>query len=278
MTALADFAEYLAKYTNPNIPIPFYKTGAISNGGNGRWVDSWLLNSLPGAAITTAAAPTNATVGALPFVNPGAEQLFVLGVDGSAAAAPSDRPGTGMLWLCDRLSHQGGLSGTVTTVDVTTNLPTAALTRYTDGAGVMLGISIYTVIGTTATTISCKYTNEAGTGGRVSPLRTIGATNEREASRFLPIPLAAGDTGVRSVESSTLTATTGTAGAFGYTLYKPLVAFAYDALGGPVDINLLSGGMSNIGEVLDDACLFWLHRGVYPSEQRFPAMLRLASR
>jgi hypothetical protein len=159
--------------------------------------------------------------------------------------------------LADRLSHQGGLSGTVTTAQ-TTNLPTAALTRYTTGVGVIAALDVYTQIGTTATTVNASYTNQDGTAAVASQATPFGATGFREASRSIILPLAQGDTGVRSVESVTVLATTGTAGNFGVTLYRPLLLFPIGGLNQWYDINPLLGGGSNMPEVLDDACLYWL--------------------
>lgn len=249
MAAIADLADYLSRLHAPRELLTHSKvsTAAVA----GRFNDMWAVASLVGTAPTTAAVPTNATAGSMLQQNGGTEQLLALG--GTLGMTSG-----GTAILCDRLSHQGGLSGTVTGA-VTTNLATAALTRYTTGAGVHLGISIYGQVGTTNTTITCTYTNQAGTGSRVSPLRSFGGTAFREAGRFLPIPLQNGDTGVRSVENSTMTASTTTAGAFGYTLYKPLMAFTVDRPSSVVAFNLVDGGMSGgFPEIVDNACLFWL--------------------
>lgn len=126
-----------------------------------------------------------------------------------------------MYIVYDRLSHQGGISGTVTT-EQTTNLPTAALTRYTSGVGVMAMLEIYATIGSTATTYSLRYTNQAGVANRNSPLQTVGGSSDRGIGLSFFTPLQVGDTGVRSVEGITLSATTGTAGDMGITLWRPL--------------------------------------------------------
>lgn len=169
-----------------------------------------------GAVPTTAAAPDRTTLGTIQQPNAGAgnEQflsLFHLQAQNRSA-----------ILIADRLSHQGGLSAIVTTAQ-TTNLPTAALTRYTTGEGVFAAVEIYTIIGTTATTITMSYTNSAGTSGRTSQPVVFGGTNRREVSKLIPMSLQSGDTGVRAVASVTVLATTGTAGAFGVTLYKPLL-------------------------------------------------------
>jgi hypothetical protein len=158
--------------------------------------------------------------------------------------------------MIDLLNVSGGLSGTVTT-EQTTNLPTAALTRYTGGDGVFIGIVIYATVGTTATTISVKYTNQAGTANRASTVTSFGATGFREVGRLILIPLQAGDTGVRSVEGVTLTATTGTAGNLGVCLFKPLMTFSLDSTTGTMPIDAVSSGgmIGSMAEFDDDACL-----------------------
>jgi hypothetical protein len=159
----------------------------------------------------------------------------------------------------DLLNVSGGLSGTVTT-EQTTNLPTAALTRYTGGDGVFIGIIIYTIVGTTATTISVRYTNQAGTANRVSTITSFGGTGFRDAGRLIQVPLQAGDTGVRSVEGVTLTATTGTAGNFGVCLFKPLMGFSLESTTGAMPLDAVSSGgmIGSMAEFDDDACLNFL--------------------
>lgn len=214
----------------------------------GRPFDLWVPAVPAGTAPTTAAVPTNATTGSLGQQNPSSGQLSIIGARFSAL-------NPGHYLICDRLSHQGGLSGTTAGAQ-TTNLPTSALTRYTSGDGVMIGLSIYTLIGTTATTVTCSYTNQAGTAGRTAPTVAMGGTGFREANRMILLPLQSGDTGVRAVASVSLTATTGTAGAFGVTLFKPLFTICVP------DSVLSAGGyitgstFGGIPTIVDNACLF----------------------
>jgi hypothetical protein len=164
-------------------------------------------------------------------------------------------PGTYI--ICDRLAHSGGLSGTTTGAQ-TTNLPTPTLTRHTSGVGVMIGLTIYTAIGNTATTVSATYTNQGGTGSRVTPLVQIGATGFNATNRMIVLPLQSGDSGVRDVANVTLTATTGTAGNFGVTLFKPLYAICVDASSGVLSAaGFITGNTcGGIAKIEDDACLF----------------------
>jgi hypothetical protein len=161
--------------------------------------------------------------------------------------------------LADMLSHQGGLSGILPTPQ-TTNLPTAALTRSTSGVGVMAAVEIYTAIGTTQTTATVSYTNQAGTSGRTSQPFLIGGTGYREAGKMIPIMPQDGDTGFRSIESITLLASTLTAGNFGITLFKPIhynhpVAAGLEQYGTNTFNNLVGGGMQ-FEVVPTNACLF----------------------
>ena len=248
MTAISTWTEYVALAKDPRLKMGISKSGG--SGIAGRMFSCWPLGGGDnGAAPTTAVVPTKDTAGAQPnFSNSSFEQFLT-------RARPTETNRNGHI-LCDRLSHQGGLSGT-TTGEQTTNLPTATLTRYTDGVGVMIGIEIYTVIGTTSTNVVARYTNQAGTGSRTTQAVSIGNTGFREGNRLILLPLQDGDYGVQSVEGVTLAASTGTAGNFGVTLFRPLFPLGYcDAaipyvLDGPLGCGMLP-------KVVNDACLFWI--------------------
>ncbi len=66
-----------------------------------------------------------------------------------------------------------------------------------------------------------NYTNQAGTTGRISTAVAIGGSNNREATRVIMLPLQGADTGVRAVESVTLSGSTATAGEFGVIIARP---------------------------------------------------------
>jgi len=121
--------------------------------------------------------------------------------------------------LVDRLVQQGGLVGNITTSQ-TTNLPTTALpTRATGGDGVWMALQIYSTAGSTDTIVTTTYTNQAGTGSRTS---THYYYDTPIGNALHILQLQDGDTGVRSVESVQLSASTGSAGNWGILLFKPL--------------------------------------------------------
>lgn len=250
--ALADFDAYV-NALQLNRAADFFAASITASVGRSMAMWGFLL---PTPAAPTASVALDKTaaqsIGPIPGATSG--KLQILGGRFNTTGVPS-----GAVVAIDLLNVSGGLSGTVTT-EQTTNLPTAALTRHTGGDGVMIGLVIYTAVGTTGTTISVRYTNQAGTPNRVSTVTSFGGTGFREAARLIQIPLAAGDTGVRSVQGVTLTATTGTAGNFGVCLFKPLTTFSLDSTTGTMPIDAVSSGgmIGSMAEFDDDACLTFM--------------------
>lgn len=258
MTALTNLSDVVNRLTGGNSGTPQHRfafldgriqaaaaTAPVAN----RWTSLWSYNQSDGANGATpgaAAVPNRSTIGAMPIVNPaGGRQQWLLGVE----AALSQNC---VVMLYDRLLHQGGLSGTVTTAQTVGG----TLTRYTstESVGNEIWVEIYTAIGGTATTITASYTNQAGTAGRTTRAAAIGGTGNNEAQRMLVLQLQDGDTGVQSVQTVTLAATTGTAGSFGVTIVRPLV-IAGCASAGSVTIRDLVAGLPAVAEIKTDACL-----------------------
>lgn len=259
MTALTSLSDLINKATGGNAGLPenlwFHKQARVAGAAAtapiaGRHASLWQYDGQPGAGVapTTAAIPGQATAGGLKQVNPQAgKEKFCY-----SSWATGLVPGT--LILYDRLFHQGNLSGTVTTPqNVQTSTPTPALTRYTNGNGNMAFAEIYTQIGTTATTISMTYTNENGTSSS-SPAVVFGSTGFREATRAVLLPLASGTVGIQAVQTVTVTATTGTAGAFGITIAHPLAYIGIGQAGG-AGWRDFTTGLPGIPAILSDACL-----------------------
>ena len=209
------------------VQVPFHKHPFVAGLTPGTLVAGriwslWMWDGQPGAATaapTTAVTVNNATAGSLQQGTPGGGvDLFLAGFVASAHVA-------GTLVVYDRLAQQGGLSATTTGAQ-TTNLPTAALSRYTSGVGVEAWLEIYTAIGTTATTVKASYTNTVPASGQTTPQGTNGPTFGSAgfdgAQQILPLGLQSGDLGVKAVASVTITASTLTAGNFGVTLAYPL--------------------------------------------------------
>lgn len=247
--ALTDFDEYITKLRE-NRAADFQMSGSATRGG--RTFGAFDL-FLPAPGIVTSSVALNKdsaqSIGPIPDINTGSLQLLGARLNSSGASGI-------VVILVDLLNISAGLNGTVTTAQ-TTNLPTAALTRYTSGEGVMAAIFIESLIGTTLTTFTVSYTNQAGTSGRTSTANQIGGTNFREAGVIINIPLEGSDTGIRSVESVTLAGTTGTIGSFGICLYKPLAMLSMESFTGvsPLDMVSTGGVIGQFAEINPNACL-----------------------
>lgn len=249
MGALADFDAYITAST-ANRSADFQLSGAT--GRAARLSALWRV-FLPAPATPTTSvaldAASDLAIGPLPTVDTG--RLTLLG----ARVNPGGAAGVCVI-VADILNHSGGLSGTSTSAQ-TTNLPTAALTRHTSGEGVMAGLVVYTAIGSTATTVTASYTNTTPTSGRTTTATTIGSTVANSIGALIPLPLQAGDTGVTSVESVTLAATTGTAGNFGVVLFKPLAMIALNDQQGARVVDAVSSGgfVGALAQAEPGACL-----------------------
>lgn len=241
--ALSDYAAYRA--ARPYTTVLFGKNNL--NTIDGRCYSRWVSNPLGGVAGTTPVALDATSVGALKG-NP-------INLDTWVKVVTCASHGAGTVVVCDRLCHQGGLDGTVVSTQ-TTNFPTATLPRYTDGVGVMAAVEVITAIGTTATTYSISYTNSSGTSGRTSPLQTIGGASDRGVQLFVLTPLQIGDIGIRSVESLTLTGTTGTAGNMGVTLFKPLFSIPMYPLARSSRLDAVRHLGAMFERIPANACLF----------------------
>jgi hypothetical protein len=163
---------------------PFYATGmpgaaAVPSPGLG------------GAALTTYA-------GQIPFTNPGAGNSYLFRCSAASTAA-------GTLLLCDRLWHNSGLVVLTTTAQTINSVAWPARDRdgSTNGESVLFGIEFSTT-GTAAaiTNTVASYTDSSNNAGATATIASVPATPL--AGTFVPFQLAAGDTGVRSIQSVTL--------------------------------------------------------------------------
>lgn len=208
--ALTSFDQYLQKLRDTLPDSLHNQAGLYTHYG------TWMATAGV-AAPTTSVALTKATTGAqLPGIPDTGDQFMQVTTIGHQT---STGVAMGLPMITDRLVHSGGLVANITT-EQTTNLPTAALPRYTDGIGVMLALDVYTATGATATTVTARYTNQDGTAGRVTNV-VVWPAGALAGRRYI-LPLQNGDTGVRSVEGVTFAGNTNLAGNVGVTLFKPL--------------------------------------------------------
>ena len=214
---------------------------SIASTAAGQYHSLWRATGQPGqGAIPTAAANCNqSTTGCLTFSQqtaPANSYLAYLEATSSNSAMT--------LEVHDRLMHMGGLNGTLTTAQ-TVGLDFNGVTadnmaerigdaNYSD---IQWWLEWYTDTGATVVTATVAVTYSDGTTGN---LTGVSLATTRRASFMQPlnglIPAGVAGKFIRSVNTVTLSATTGTAGNFGVTatrlrgtLFIPIANAKYSA-------------------------------------------------
>ena len=199
---------------------------SISNAAAGQFHSLWRATGQPGQAAIPAAAAVcnNALTGALNF----AQQTSPATTYGTWANAMCSNNAT-TLEIHDRLMHMGGLSGTSTgsqtvNLDLNANLASNNLDARKGDANfsdVQWWMEWYTDTGSTAVTATVGVTYNDGTTGTLS----VALAATRRASLMIPlngfIPAAAAGKYIRDIDTVQLSATTGSAGNFGFTATRP---------------------------------------------------------
>lgn len=220
-------------------PIGFYKASQVAEGA-GTFHSLWKAAGYPAAGANPPAfsagsgyIPTEATQGAMPLVDPAAAGY--LARFGAAGAT------VGTLILYDRIWACSGFGTVVTTAQNITTPGTVDRDANDGSLGdrVELWLEVYTAPGATGATWTVSYTNESGTAGRSSAYTH--PANAESIGQMIPMPLQAGDKGVRAVASFTASVSSGTAGDIGITLLRRIA-----------EIPLV---IANVGQVLDGVAL-----------------------
>lgn len=164
------------------------------------------------------------------------------------------------------------ITTTTTTGSQTLNNSVSFPTRHVSGAGLRAYVvsspgSATTAMGAGTPSISMTYTNSAGVSGRTTPTTLpIGTTAAPKgnivysgtgAGKYGPfMPLAAGDSGIQSVQSFSLSATY-TSGTLNLVICKPLLTLPMTTVGVASERDLLNQ-IPSLPRVYDGAVLGWL--------------------
>ena len=209
-------------------------------------------------------ALTDATTNATGIQHGGAVGGFKVLLNAAAQTAAATTAPC-VLMLVDLLGFYPVTSVTTTGAQTLNN--TVTLPRYTDGAGVQAFITPSTVMGAATPSISIGYTNSASTAGRATPATLpIGNTaapvtqivySGTGAGKFGPfMPLQAGDAGIKSVQSISLSASY-VSGVLNLVLCRPLLTLPITTLGVTAERDLINQ-LNSGPRVYDGACLAWL--------------------
>lgn len=267
------FDDLIQKTTGGNIiRTDFNKiTGAVAYAA-GRWYDFSMLNGFPianawaGTALNWRGCDESTGNGTQIFGLPHGGNVAALtkhllnmsAISAVATAVP------GQLMLVDMQGYYPGINMNLATAQTLTGTPTL---RYTNGVGVRAFLVPTVATGATAHNLSMSYTNQAGTSGRALPVTvacTASATpghithSGTAANNYGPfLPMAAGDTGIQSVQSVTLSAAS-LAGTAALVLAKPLVSIPLAVAGLASERDLINQ-LPSLPQIKDGACLTWLY-------------------
>jgi hypothetical protein len=182
-----------------------------------------------GLVVVTGGPTPTANTGCIPFDNPvDSGKTLYLG----QAHFQCRQPGT--LMIFDRIANWNTINtGSNTTTGLT--VPASPDPRwYNGGVGVECWFETHVNNGTSRT-LTLNYTNSAGVAARTSQTLTVPASEG--ASPMYRIGLAAGDRGIRSIQSATIAAT-GNAN-FAITLLKQIAVLPVSAGGNLYDFSQL---------------------------------------
>lgn len=233
----------------------------------GRWYDLSPLNGTP-IANTWSGTALNAQVpseaSGFSMYHGGNVSTLVKNVlnMGAVSVVATAVPGT--LMLVDMCLYYPGINMNLATAQTLVN--TSTLTRYTNGEGLRPYLVVTATTGATAHNVAMSYTNQAGTAGRTLPV-TVACTASAivphithsgvAASNYGPfLPLASGDQGVRSVQTVTISAASGS-GTAALVLAKPLATIPITTAGVYAERDMLNQ-LPSLPVVQDGACLTWL--------------------
>jgi hypothetical protein len=177
-----------------------------------------------------------------------------------------------VLMLVDLLGFYPITTTTLTTSQTLNNTVTQPLRDRTgtgNGVGVQAILVPSTVMGAGTPTVTLTYTNAAGTASRTTPtlpsLPIINTTapvtqvaySGTGSGKYGPfIPLANGDTGIRSVQSIQFSATH-TSGVHNLIMCRPLLTMPITTLGVACERDLLNQ-VPSLPRVYNGACLAWM--------------------
>jgi hypothetical protein len=221
----------------------------------------WTAGGTPAAGTfgtaLTGRIMTDADLGAVTYTNSaGGRTMHLLSLMGISAVA------VGTMILYDRLAEYP-FNGTVTSGTFASG---GVLAHGRDAGGLSDGIGVtwflenISAAATAAVTFTPTYTNEAGTGSRTAAGTTLATTANTwrlaNPANFPWWTMAAGDRGIRSVQSYTSSATM-TSTAMNLVLARPLIWLPVVAASSAIERDCVMQ-IPAMPRLYDNSCLAWL--------------------
>lgn len=198
----------------------------------------------PGAAAQPAPGMAGAALtsygGQIPFTNPVSGNSYLARFAASSLIA-------GCLLLVDRLWHNSGIAVTTTTAQTINSVawPARDKNGTINGNGVLVGIEVYTATtnASAVTNTTMSYTNPADESPKTATIPSFPATGV--AGTFVPFLLAAGDVGVKSIQTITLGTSYG-GGAIHLVAYRVLARLELPLINTGNALDPITGGFPRL--------------------------------
>ncbi len=224
-----------------------------------------LLNKLVVGAQGQLATPTakgssgaiqnnTAAAGVIPYTDPSAQKYIAM-LNLTMATA-------GIVYVYDRVYAASGFSGTVSPSAQTITTPPNVSRPDSVGTGNQIFLESNSPVGSTASNVTVSY---VGTDGNTytTVSEAIIASFPAGRVQHLRLQAGAGNIGVKSITSVTLSASTLTAGDFSVAIYRPLGIISTVMLANGASIqNFAALGLPIVGT---DAQVVFVHQGTTTS-------------
>jgi len=214
------------------------------------WYTLWTASGNPIAGNNpsglTGSSCTSSTVGAIGYTNTTGSNTMNLLSFGVGGATQN------IITLYDRLWHVGGIN--LNSATTQTIIGSTAPSRYTGGVGNSFFVEITTAAGSTARNMNISYTNQSGTPGQTA---TVSIPASAVANTIFYGTLAAGDTGVQSIQSVTMSSTMGS-GVANLVLYNQSMFQFVPYQSGTYTERDLVLQLANLPIIQNNACLNFL--------------------
>jgi hypothetical protein len=230
---------------------------SLANQVAGVYCSMWRATGVPaqGAIPTTAAVPTSATTGAMSFANqtsPATSYLaWLFGTSSNA---------TTTLEIHDRLAHIGGFVLNSTSAQTVTDMDLSALAPAADRVGavnygdVQWWLEVYADGGATASNATINVTFDDNSTGNLNTLAVGGTIRIGRCYGLDALRTTAQQSlNIRGINSVTLSASTGTAGNFGFTATRPRTVLPLLVAN---KTEVADWAQLGLPEIPNDSCLF----------------------
>ena len=241
--------------TTASVPHTFWKSTGIPGAGTD-----------PSAGLAGAVKCSSATTGSLIYTNATSPAtMSIVGLDINCNQ-------TGTFILCDRLAH----------ANVAINQANGSFSPIIDGTdrlgateGGMILVEVTGALSAAANVFNLTYTNQAGASKTTANVTTVASSivGRVPYASYLWVPLAAGDTGVRTITGWTLVSGTAT-GNINIVLVRPLVYAPIVTANVSMTINMVNDVVS-LPVIKDNSSLYFVYLGASASTPYISGELRI---